>query len=336
MGIFGVILYLLAVAFIIYIVRKYFDSPWANNAIALNGKVIIVTGSSAGLGINTAQELLRLGARVIMANRNEEKTNRVIQSFGDNLNNNAVFMKLDLSSFQSIDAFAKEFSSTIGKFDILINNAGTIEDSFKRTENNIEQTFQANVLSNILLTLRLLDLMKPGGRVINVSSILHSMAKLNMKELLEDTNFDKTPNNFDGGMEYNKSKLGNVFFTQYLRNYIDKKKLNLTTVSLHPGAVKTDILRNFQGIKKILLMVIYPFLYLTFKSPLAGAQTTLYCTYLEDKEIINGGYYADCDNKNLGGLGNNDDYRKQYMEYCKLVMKKNHNNFPQNFEEFFA
>ena len=335
MSFFNLLIYSGIFFLFLYLMKRYLDCPTAENKKSMVGKVIVITGCSSGFGINTAEELLKLGAKVIMANRNEEKSMNVIKSFDENLRSQCEVIKLNLSSLKSIENFVAEFKKKIGKLDILINNAGTWEDNFSKTENGIEQTLQANVLSEILLSLHLLDSFNPEGRIINLSSVGHTYAKLDMKILNDDLNFNHLATSFDGNMEYFKSKLGNVYFTQALRNYIVKKDLNLTTVAAHPGAVNTDLSRSFRGYKKVLIILLNPLIKYLFRTPLAGAQTTLFCTFLNHNEVQNGGYYADAGIFAPGGLGNNSELRKQYMDYCKNVLKHHYNSFPSNFDDFF-
>ena len=114
---------------IIFIVLGFIIKKWANGPLNpikkdLTGKLIIVTGSSDGIGLETAKDLLRSNARVIFACRNKNKTQEIINKFPENYKKNAIFIQLDLASFKSIENFVKEIKSKYPKIDILINNAG--------------------------------------------------------------------------------------------------------------------------------------------------------------------------------------------------------------------
>jgi NAD(P)-dependent dehydrogenase (short-subunit alcohol dehydrogenase family) len=154
-------------------------------------KVIVITGCSAGIGEFTAKELLDKGATVIFACRDEKKTLTIIDSLPDNLRKKAIFLKLDLTSFESVRSFVKQFSNLNLTIDIIINNAGVIMNTYERTKDNIETTFQSNHLSHMYMTVLLLKhLSKNNGRIINVSSNVHTLVKsIDIESLEKDTQF---------------------------------------------------------------------------------------------------------------------------------------------------
>lgn len=174
LGIFSILLF----------IKKYVNYPFTPHKRNMLGQVVIVTGSSAGIGKQTAKSLLESGATVVFANRDENKTKSVIanmlQEIGQDKQANAIFIKLDTSSFASVINFAKQFHSKFDKLDILINNAGASFLTYKKTEDEIESTWQVNHLSSVLLTALLLDKISNSkdGRIINVSSSGHKHASL--------------------------------------------------------------------------------------------------------------------------------------------------------------
>ena len=161
----------------ILIIFGYFLKKWANGPMNpikkdLTGKLIIVTGSSDGIGLETAKDLLNSNAKVIFACRNKAKTEKVINSLPENIRKNAIFEQLDLESFKSIENFIKTIKSKYQKIDILINNAGMASGYESKTEDGFMNVFQVNYLGNVLLTLLLLDhFNEKESKIVDVSSM---------------------------------------------------------------------------------------------------------------------------------------------------------------------
>ena len=170
---------------IIIIIIGFLIKRWSNGPLNpikkdLTGKIIIITGSSDGIGLETAKDLLRSNAKVIFACRNKNKTEGIINTLPENLRKNAIFEQLDLSSFKSIENFVKEIKSKYDKIDILINNAGLSSwgDVYK-TEDGYLNIYQVNYLGNVLLTLLLMEhFNEKESKIINVSSQAHKWSKL--------------------------------------------------------------------------------------------------------------------------------------------------------------
>lgn len=301
------------------LLRLYFLGPKANNRKSLKGKIIIITGATEGIGLTTTKQLLEDEAFVILGCRNQAKTNELIKTFDKKHQENCEFIKLDLSNFKSVLEFTKEIKRKYEKIDILINNAGLVNNDFTLTEDKIEQTFQVNTFSPIILTQELLPLLnsdssKNPGKVINVASKSHTRCgfKKSVYEIIRDEwsneswNFNEK--NYSVYNQYTYTKLGNVYFTQYLADYIRDKKLNIITSSLHPGTVYTAIMNNIRIWQKILFFFITPFFWFITKDAFHGSQTTLYLVYKDDFE--NGKYYQDC-------------ALTEVCEYAKIEKKEN-------------
>ncbi|KAM7300809.1 retinol dehydrogenase 11-like [Ixodes scapularis] len=143
----------------------------------LEGKTVIVTGGNAGIGKETAKELARRKARVILACRNLEKADKAMQEIFEETQQKVVIKRLDLASLRSVREFAEDILKTESRLDVLVNNAGLINDRSKvqLTEDGYEVCFQTNYLGHFLLTILLSELLKKSApsRVINLSSILH-------------------------------------------------------------------------------------------------------------------------------------------------------------------
>ena len=163
--------------FIIFIILGYLIKRWANGPINpikkdMTGKLIIVTGSSDGIGLETAKDLLQSNAKVIFACRNKNKTESVINTLPENLRKNAIFEQLDLSSFKSIENFVKEVKAKYDKIDILINNGLSSFGNIYKTEDGYMNVYQVNYLGNVLLTILLLDhFNEKESKIISLSSV---------------------------------------------------------------------------------------------------------------------------------------------------------------------
>ncbi len=310
---------------LLYLIRRFFNSPKCCITKDLKGKIVIVTGSSAGIGKSTAFDLLYKGATVIFACRDEKKTNRILSELEPEYLKNAHFIKLDLCNFDSINNFAQEFRKKFKKIDILINNAGTLEPSFLLSDNGVEKTFQTNHLGHMVLTFLLLDLIdKDEGRIIHVASLMHDYSLYTLKNLQEQQQnpfFNADKDNFTlvkGYLVYSNTKLAIIYFCQYLTEEI-LNTTNIKTMTLHPGVVNTEITR---------FLVEYPFwlkypLYFGFytifqifsKTCEIGAQTTLYLCYEEHNKLENGSYYVSCARRNLSSFAKDENLRKELINY---------------------
>lgn len=302
--------------------RSYFKGPSTPYRKRMDGKVIIITGSSEGIGCRTAEQLLEDGAIVVYACRDEIKTMKIIKSLPEAYRDRAHFIKLDLSSFSSVKQFVKEFKTQFDKLDVLINNAGMwTDDNLRESEDGIEVTLQVNVLSHIVLTESLLSMLnKNKGRVINVSSALY-------KKWIKDAEFynsidvednSKERKDYKGYPRYSYTKVGNIYFTQYLAEYCNKKSYDVKTASLHPGVIVTELHREHLTLPvKIAKILAYPLIKFVTKTVDKGAQTTLHLCYLDDHKFSNGGFYGDCEEKMLLPHCQNKEARDAAMKLFK-------------------
>ena len=207
----------------------------------MDDKTILITGSTDGIGKQTAIELAELGARVILHGRNAPKAKQVLQEIEQKTGNDQVdYSVADLSSLQQIRKMADEIGRKFNRLDVLINNAGVAINSLEFSEDGHEMTFAVNHLAQFALTRRLLELLRQSApsRIVNVSSMVHS-ASLNIDNLAQ-------PQNFDGWEAYCQSKLCNILFTYELADILQDQ--GVTVNCLHPGVIDTKLLRaNFSG-----------------------------------------------------------------------------------------
>ncbi len=212
------------------------------DGIDLTGKTAIVTGASAGLGFETTRALASHGAHVVMAVREMKKGKSALEELKRLAPpGNFELCKLDLSSLESVRAFADEFLSRHQRLNILICNAGVMGTGFSITQDGFERQFGTNHLGHFVLTNRLAPALVAGApaRVIMLSAFLHALSDVN----LEDPNFETTP--YRRFESYGQSKTANILFAvEFDRRFQDR---GVRAFALHPGVILTDLSRYFSA-----------------------------------------------------------------------------------------
>lgn len=222
----------------LYFTKRYFGGGVCTSKATLNGKIVIITGANTGIGLETAVDMAQRGARVILACRSPERGEAAVQVVKERSKNEAVvFAQLDLASLQSVRDFATRILNQEPRIDILINNAGVMVPPYTKTEDGFELQFGVNHLAHFLLTNLLLDRIKeaPSARIVNVSSLAHHFGKINFDDLQSEKKYSRTG-------AYCQSKLANVLFTRSLAQSL--KDTQVTTYSLHPGSIRTELARH--------------------------------------------------------------------------------------------
>ena len=218
-------------------------------------KTVLITGANNGIGKETAVDLAKRKARVILACRNEQKGRKAEVEVRKRSGNNRVFfMQLDLASLESIRAFAKKFLEKDWILDILINNArATIgEDGrYERTQDGFEVKMGVNHLGHFLLTNLLLERMKesPSARIVVVSSVAYEQCEC--FDFPNMNNNDPERYKRQHNDAYRQSKLANILFTRELARRLEGSRVTVNAV--HPGTVVTKALDEF-------LTTFHPFL----------------------------------------------------------------------------
>lgn len=273
-------------------IKAYFEGPSCPSSAKLEGKTVIITGGTAGIGKETARILAFRKARVIIGCRNVTKGLQAAADIIDNTGNrNIEVKKLDLTSFKSVRDFAEEIGNEEERVDILINNAGCF-GPHTSTVDGFENTIQVNYLSHFLLTNLLLEKLKASApsRIINVSARVHAWVK---SQIDVDKVFCQRKEDHQVFKAYSVSKLCQVFFTRELSERL--KGSGVTVNALHPGVVRTEISRNLWITQ---MWILQPFLwvlkYFFFKTVNGGAQTTVYCAVAEELKDVSGEYFRDC------------------------------------------
>lgn len=201
----------------------------------MQNKFVLITGSTDGIGKETAKEFAKKSYNVIIHGRDSERVENTKQEIIEISKNKNIFsVTADFASFKEIVKMAEELNSKFRKIDLLYNNAALFSHERILTENQNELTFQVNHLAMHLLTLKLENLLKNSGeaRVINVSSMIHA-SSIDFENLQGEKNYN-------GNSAYALSKLCNIMFTNKLADiYTD---FPITANSLHPGVIKTKLL----------------------------------------------------------------------------------------------
>jgi len=207
----------------------------------MQNTIVLVTGSTDGIGQQHALKLAQLGATVLLHGRNSEKVERVRQKLIEATGNQNVDSFVgDFASLKEVWQLAQNIAQKYDQLDILVNNAGVAENRRQVTIDGFEMTYAVNHLAGFLLTRLLLPLLDnhKQSRIVNVSSQLHSSASS-----LTNLNGDEGYQRVDA---YALSKLCNVLFTYELADKL--KSTQITANCLHPGVINTKLLRDAFGV----------------------------------------------------------------------------------------
>ena len=203
--------------------------------VDLSGKRVLVTGVSAGLGVETARTLAAHGATVVGAARDLNKAEgatkvvREAAAHGGSLE----LVELDLASLASVRACADGLNAAGKPFDVVIANAGVMACPFGKTSDGFETQFGTNHLGHFVLVNRIAGLIKDGGRLVNLSSSGHRFSDVD----LEDPNFDHTP--YAEFVAYGRSKTANILFAvEFDRRH---KAGGVRATAVHPGGIQTEL-----------------------------------------------------------------------------------------------
>eukprot|EP00058_Branchiostoma_floridae_P027906 XP_002613397.1 hypothetical protein BRAFLDRAFT_118764 [Branchiostoma floridae] len=301
-----------------YAARKYFGGGVCYSTARLEGKTAIVTGSNTGLGKETARDLARRGARVILACRNVTKAEEAAEDIRKTTGNgNVVVLKLDLSSLASVREFAAGINEKEERLDILINNAGIMMCPQWKTEDGFEMQFGTNHLGHFLLTNLLMDKLKKcaPSRVVTVSSMGHQWGKIHF----DDINLE---NGYEPLKAYGQSKLANILFIRELAKKLEGTEV--TCYAVHPGGVRSDLSRYMPDAHGRWLALVQPLvqlgMYVVGKSPEQGAQTSLHCALQEGLESKSGLYFSDCAPIDPSPAGQDDEVAKRLWEVSEEMV----------------
>nr|XP_033807658.1 retinol dehydrogenase 12-like isoform X2 [Geotrypetes seraphini] len=290
-------------------IRRYVAGQTCRSNAKLHGKVVIITGANTGIGKETARDLARRGARVIIACRDIVKGEAAACEIRATTGNEQIVVrKLDLADTKSIKTFSETIQQEEKQIHILINNAGVMMCPYSKTADGFEMHLGVNHLGHFLLTFLLLDLLKQSApaRIVNVSSLIHRFGTIKFNDL-------QSEKWYDSGLAYCHSKLANVLFTRELAKRL--QGTGVTVNALHPGTVASELLRHSS-----FMLVISKLFTFFFKTPMEGAQTSIYCAVAEELDSVSGKYFSNCSPTSVSREGQNDEVgKKLWAVSCSLL-----------------
>jgi NAD(P)-dependent dehydrogenase (short-subunit alcohol dehydrogenase family) len=262
--------------------------------INLSGKRVLVTGVSAGLGVETARALAAHGAEVIGAARNLSKARDATELVRAQAarEGSIHLVQLDLASLDSVRRCADGLLAAGKPFDVIIANAGVMACPKGSTVDGFETQFGTNHLGHFVLVNRIVSLLRPGSRLVNLSSTGHRYADVD----LDDPNFERSP--YAEFTAYGRSKTANVLFAvEFDRRH---KARGVRATAVHPGGIRTELSRHMtpEAMAKLIAEInasqpkgAAPF---SWKSIPQGAATSVWAACVADAEAIGARYCEDC------------------------------------------
>jgi NAD(P)-dependent dehydrogenase (short-subunit alcohol dehydrogenase family) len=266
------------------------------SGIDLKGKRILVTGASAGLGVETARSLAAHGAHVIGAVRDlakgESATIQVRQA-ARNCGGGFELVELDLANLSSVRACADRLLAKGDPLDVVIANAGVMATPLGHTADGFETQFGTNHLGHFVFVNRIAPLIRAGGRLINLSSAGHRRSNVN----LDDPNFERTP--YEPFVAYGRSKTANILFSvAFDRRHRER---GVRAAAVHPGGIQTELARHMDpGAIQQLVGQINQQLAAAGKGPFQwktipqGAATSVWAGVVAPADEIGGRYCENC------------------------------------------
>jgi NAD(P)-dependent dehydrogenase (short-subunit alcohol dehydrogenase family) len=266
------------------------------SGVRLEGQRVLVTGVSAGIGVETARALAAHGAHVVGAARDLVKAEAAtIQVREATATDGGSFelIALDLANLRSVRACADTLLAKGEPFDVIIANAGVMATPFGHTADGFETQFGTNHLGHFVFVNRIAPLLREAGRLINLASSGHRFANVD----LEDPNFERTP--YEPFMAYGRSKTANILFAvEFDRRH---RKRGVRAAAVHPGGIHTELARHMdpgqvqamvdQMSKQLAAEGHGPF---QFKTIPQGAATSVWTGIVASAETIGGQYCENC------------------------------------------
>ncbi|ADV80893.1 SDR family NAD(P)-dependent oxidoreductase [Terriglobus saanensis] len=264
--------------------------------VDLKGKRILVTGVSAGIGVETARALLAHGADVVGTARDLEKARKATaesSKIAAEKGTSFELIELDLASLKSVRAAADKLVADGRLFDVVIANAGVMATPLEKTEDGFETQFGTNHLGHFVFVNRIAKLIKDGGRLVNLSSSGHRFSDVD----LNDPNFETTP--YEPFLGYGRSKTANILFAvEFDRRHRDR---GVRATAVHPGGILTELARHMpEGAIQAWIQQIQeqraaagdpPF---EMKSVPQGAATSVWAGVVAPADEVGGKYCEDC------------------------------------------
>ena len=269
----------------------------------IQGKQVLITGATAGIGLAAATALAARGAKIAFVARSEERAREALKRIKAAAGRVPVEVLIgDMSSQASVRRLCDEALHRFNRIDVLINNAGVVEPGRKLTEDGIELTWAVNHLAPFLMTTLLLDRLKASApaRIITTTSALHKMGPIPFDDFTAEKSYS-------GVRRYSETKLANILFTRKLASRLEGARV--TASCYHPGAVATALGRDSRLIAFIMKLA-SPFM----RTPEKGAETLVWLADSPDAAGQNGGYYVDKRRVEPATAARDDDAAKRLWQ----------------------
>jgi NAD(P)-dependent dehydrogenase (short-subunit alcohol dehydrogenase family) len=262
----------------------------ALEGVDLQGKLVLITGGSSGLGQESARALAAKGAHVVLTARDVAKGRSVVEGIVGSTGNAGIELEeLELGSLESVHAFATRFLARHDRLDVLLNNAGVMACPLGHTSDGFETQFGTNHVGHFLLTCLLAPALRRGApsRVVSLSSRGHHLAPVDF----DDPHFERR--DYQKWASYGQSKTANVLFAVGLERRLAPAGVH--AYALHPGAIMTELGRHLvpEDID-FLRSRTPPGATLSFKTVEAGAATSVFAATAPELEGRGGIYLEDC------------------------------------------
>jgi len=267
---------------------------------AIEGKVILITGATDGIGQQTALELAQMGAQILIHGRDLDKTAKTCEELKLQTDNDAIFSFVaDFADLNQVQKLVREVTNRFDHLDVLVNNAGTYFKQRQLSAQGFELNFAIGHLAPFLLTNLLLDslLKSPSGRIVTVSSSAHASAVVDFENLQGEKHFD-------GWQAYCLAKLGNLFMSLEFADRL--KNTSVTSNAVHPGTIDTKLYRTTG------------FTY-NSRSVVDGAATSVYLASDPEVEDINGQYFFRKKAVNPAAIALDNQLRLRFWEESKAL-----------------
>lgn len=267
---------------------------------AIEGKVILITGATDGIGKQTALELAQMGAQILVHGRDLDKTAKTCEELKLQTDNDAIFgFVADFADLNQVRKLVREVTNRFDHLDVLVNNAGTYFKQRLLSAQGYELNFAIGHLAPFLLTNLLLDILlkSPSSRIVTVSSSAHASAVVDFDNLQGEKHFD-------GWQAYCLSKLGNLYMAFELADHLRDTKVSSN--ALHPGTIDTKLYRSTG------------FTY-NSRSVVDGAVTSVYLASDPEVEGISGKYFIKKKAVNPAAIAMDNQLRLRFWEESKKL-----------------
>mmetsp|Transcript_25922 Transcript_25922/g.60215 ORF Transcript_25922/g.60215 Transcript_25922/m.60215 type:complete len:360 (-) Transcript_25922:218-1297(-) len=307
--------------------RLIISPPLSVHETDLFGKTAIVTGGNSGVGKETVRVLAKWGATVILACRDVEKGEKakaeILGSLPKRSRGSVLVWCLDLADFSSVRRFCSRFRDSGRPLHMLINNGGVRHNFLQVTTDGIEEHYQVNHLSHVLLTMELLPMLRSSApsRIVHVSSSAHAFGEIEARAYgAEVLNKDKAV--FEMSMKnrlegvYGDTKLMQVVFSEELQSRLKAIAPGVESFSVHPGFVATNFGGGDTRWLQTMLVLTRPLL---ARSANQGAMSVVYAATSSKVKGLGGGYISDCKVVKRGAISKGEDARWLWEESLRIL-----------------